>query len=68
MELASVIIATISAIMSILIYINTVRFEKRKITIEAVNILQNEVLDKFASVNKENAKIIVENLYNEKCR
>ena len=68
MELASIIIAIVSAVFSIVTYINTVIFEKRKITIEAINILQNEVLDKFVSVKKENARIIIENLDKEKCK
>ena len=68
MELASIIIAIVSAAFSIAIYINTVIFEKKKITIEAINILQNEVLDKFVSIKKENATIIVENLDDEKCK
>lgn len=68
MEIASTMVATLSAVISIVTYVNTSQFEKRKITIEAVNLLQNEVLDKFVAINKKNAKIIVENLDNEKCR
>ena len=30
--------------------------------------MQNEVLDKFVSVKKENARIIIENLDKEKCK
>lgn len=68
MELISIIIAIISAGISIVTYINTVQYEKKKSTIDAINLLQNEVLDKFVSITKSNAVIIVENLDNEKCR
>ena len=68
MELASIIIAIVSAIFSIVTYITTVRYEKRKATIEAINLLQNEVLDKLISIQPSNAKLIVENIHDEKCR
>lgn len=68
MELASIIIAIASAGFSIVTYINTVQYEKRKATIEAINLLQNEVLDKFVSVNKDNAILIVENLDKKNCK
>ena len=68
MEFASIIIATASAIISIVTFFVTVGFEKRKITIRAINLLQNEVLDKFVFVKKDNVKFVVENLEDEKCR
>lgn len=68
MELASLAIAIVSAIFSTITYCVTVRYEKRKITIEAINLLQNEVLDKFVTIEEKNAQIIVETLDNEKCR
>lgn len=68
MELASIIIAIVSAVFSIVTYIFTVRYEKRKATVEAINLLQNEVLDRFVSISKDNAITIVENLDNPKCR
>lgn len=68
MDIASLIIAIVSAIFSIVTYVFTVIYEKRKATVEAINLLQNEVLDKFVSINKGNAITIVENLDNPKCR
>lgn len=68
MEVLSIIIAVISAVFSIVTYIKTVQYEKRKATIEAFNSLQNEVLDKFVCVSNGNAKIIIENLDNEQCK
>ena len=68
MEVASIIIAIVSALFSIVTYITAVRYEKKKITIEAINLLQNEVLDKFATTKRDNAKIITDNLDNEKCK
>ena len=68
MEIVSIVIAVLSAMFSIVTYLNTVRFEKRKVTIAAIHLLQNEVLDKFVSITKENAKTIVENIDDEKCR
>ena len=68
MEVASFIIAIISAALSVIIYIHTVIYDRRKATIEAINLLQNEVLDKFVSITKENAKVIVENLDDVKCK
>lgn len=68
MEIASIAIAIVSALFSFVTYSTTVRYEKRKTTIEAVNLLQNEVLDKFVSISKGNARIIIENLDDEKCR
>ena len=61
MEVASIIIAIVSAVFSIVTYVTTVQYEKRKATIEAFNLLQNEVLDKFVSIKKDNAKIIIKN-------
>ena len=37
--------------------------EKKQLTIEAFNQLQEQVLDKLASVDRENAELIVENRY-----
>lgn len=68
MELASIIISIVSGVFSFITYATTVKYEKRKSTIEAINLLQNEVLDKFVSINQDNAKIIVENLGNELCK
>ena len=68
MELASIIIALLSAIISFGTYYKTFRYEKRKATIESFNILQNEVLDKFVCIKKENADMIVENLDNTQCK
>ena len=68
MELASFIIAVISAVVSIVTYIATVRYEKRRTTIEAINLLQNEVLDKFINISKDNAEIIIDNLDDPKCK
>ena len=55
-------------VLSIVTYITTVFHEKRKATIDAFNLLQNEVLDKFASINRENAKTIIENLDCVECK
>lgn len=67
-ENTSIIIAVISAIFSLVTYIETKIYQRRKATIEAFNILQNEVLDKFVSTNSDNAKMIVENLNDKKCK
>ena len=68
MEIVSIIIAILSAVISIVTFVITVQFEKKKITLEAVNLLQNEVLDKFVSIKKENAELVVGNLDNKKCK
>lgn len=68
MELASIIIAIASVIVSAVTYITTVMYERRKATIEAFNVLQNEVLDKFVCVKKENANMIIENLDDSRCK
>lgn len=68
MELASFIIAVISAAVSIVTYIATVCYEKRRTTIQAINRLQNEVLDKFINISKDNANIILENLDDPRCK
>lgn len=68
MEIISIVIAVISAIFSIVTYIKSVRYEKRKSTIEAFHFLQNEVLDYFVNITNENAKLIVDNLDNMKCK
>ena len=68
MELTSLVIALLSLVFSIFTYIVTLIYEKRKVTIEAINLLQNEVLDKFVSVNSDNAKLIIENLDNAQCK
>lgn len=68
MELASIVIAVISAAFSIVTYVKTFLYEKRKATIESFNNLQNEVLDKFAGIEKQNAKVILENLNDEQCK
>lgn len=68
MNIASIIIAIVSACFSIVTYVTAVRYEKKRVTIEAISLLQNEVLDKFVSIQKDNAKIILNSLDNEKCR
>lgn len=68
MEITSFIFSIISVVFSIITYFVAVKYEKRKSTIEAIHLLQNEVLDKFVSIKKDNAVLIVENLNNEKCR
>ena len=68
MEWVSITLAVLSIVFSIVTYITTVRHEKRKATIDAFNLLQNEVLDKFVCIGKENAKLIVENLKDKKCK
>lgn len=68
MELASIVIAVISAVFSIVTYVKTFLYEKRKATIECFNNLQNEVLDKFAGIEKQNAKVILENINDERCQ
>lgn len=68
MEWISFAIALVSAGFSIVTYFTTVRYERKKATIEAINLLQNEVLDKFVSIKNENAHIIVENLDDARCR
>lgn len=54
MEVASIIIAMVSVVFTFVTYVVTVRYEKIKATIEAINLLQNEVLDGL--VNRLNRK------------
>lgn len=68
MEWISIIIAVISATFSIVTYVKTFIYEKRKTTIEYFNTLQNEVLDKLVSIETDNAVTIVENLDNEEIK
>ena len=75
LTLVSTVAAAISAIVSLVALILTIRTQnklkqkqRKHITIEAFGILQNEVLDKLASVDKKNAQTIVDSLDNEECR
>ena len=68
MEIISIIIAVSSAVLSVITYIKTYQYEKRKETIKMFNILQNEVLDNFVCIKNNNAKLIIENLDNEECK
>ena len=68
MELLSTIVSVLSILISIATYVKTFLYEKRKVTIENFNILQNEVLDKFLCVNNKNAKTIITNIDNAQCK
>lgn len=68
MEIASLVISIVSVAISLVTYCITVTYEKRKVTIEAIHVLQNEVLDKLVSIDKENAIAIIEALDDEKCK
>ena len=68
MEWLSIILAIISVALSLYTYTATVHHEKKKATIDAFNLLQNEVLDKFVCITKENAEVIVANLDDKKCK
>ena len=68
MELVSIIISALSLVISIGTCVKNFQYEKRRATVEYFNVLQNEVLDKFVCIKREDAKIIVENLDNEQCK
>ena len=65
------VLSVISTFGSTVALINSIyvqqRLAKRQTTIEAFNILQNEVLDILVFDKFGNAEIIVENTYNSKC-
>lgn len=46
-SIASIILAVISAVHSIYVYIQTVKHDKKQATLDAFNILQEQVLDKI---------------------
>lgn len=70
------IISSIAAVVAVAGLFHTVLTQKaiqknevKRSTIDAFNILQNEVLDKLAPLDKENALVITENRQdNEECR
>ena len=62
MEYVSILVAFISVVVSIATYMKTVSHDKKQATIDAFNLLQNEVLDKFVNIDNENSKMIVDNL------
>lgn len=71
----SSIAAATSTVIAAITLIKTLRTQKemqkvqiKQNTINAFNILQNEVLDKLVLVDRKNAKIIVDSLDNEECR
>ena len=68
MERLSFILAIISVALSLYTYTATVCHEKKKATIDAFNLLQSEVLDKFVCIKKEDAEMIVANLDDKKCK
>lgn len=68
MDWISIIVSLISVVFSIATYIKTFLYERRKSTVECFNTLQENVLDNFVSINKENAILIIDNLDNEDCK
>ena len=71
----SSIAAMISAIISAIALVKTLKTQKqikqaqiKQNTIEAFNILQNNVLDKLVGIERKNAEIIVDSLENEECK
>ena len=71
MEPSVGIFSIISMVLSIITLTNSIHVQqklaKRQTTIEAFNVLQNEVLDILMFDENGNAKTIVENLHNSKC-
>ena len=65
---ASAIIAAIALFKTLKTQKEIQQVKIKQNTIDAFNILQNEVLDKLVLVDKKNAKIIVDSLDNEECR
>lgn len=62
------LIAIATFLFGIATYKKGVDRETKQATLEAYRCLQEEVLDKLASVNKDNAVLFVENFDNPKCK
>ena len=59
-SIASIILAVISAVHSIYVYIQTVKHDKKQATLDAFNILQEQVLDKINLYSNSKIKEIAE--------
>lgn len=67
----TIILTIVSIIVSLIALLHSIYLQqylsRKKATIEAFHILQNEVLDKLVFDEKENAELIVDNLNNQDC-
>lgn len=59
-SIASIILAIISAVHSIYVYIQTVKHDKKQATLDAFNILQEQVLDKINLYSNSRIKEVAE--------
>lgn len=65
-SIASIILAVISAVHSIYVYIQTVKHDKKQATLDAFNILQEQVLDKINLYSNSKIKEIAEDSRSKK--
>ena len=68
LSIISILLAVISAVHSIYVYIQTVKHDKKQATLDAFNILQEQVLDKINLYSNSKIKEIAEDARSKEYR